>query len=88
MGKITEFRPTSAPLSSLSAFVLPQATAGPSYPWATIPPVSIAGQPNAVGTFTEIPDRNILKVITKRLTESKVLCLMPMLLLTVTLAQF
>lgn len=36
-----------------------------------IPPVSIPGQPNAAGTFTEIPASNIRKVIAKRLTESK-----------------
>uniref|UniRef100_A0A8C6GJ76 Dihydrolipoamide acetyltransferase component of pyruvate dehydrogenase complex n=1 Tax=Mus spicilegus TaxID=10103 RepID=A0A8C6GJ76_MUSSI len=71
MGKITESRPASAPPSSLSASVPPQATAGPSYPRPMIPPVSIPGQPNAAGTFTEIPASNIRRVIAKRLTESK-----------------
>uniref|UniRef100_A0A4X2L2Q7 Pyruvate dehydrogenase complex component X n=1 Tax=Vombatus ursinus TaxID=29139 RepID=A0A4X2L2Q7_VOMUR len=36
-----------------------------------IPPVSTPGQPNAVGTFTEIPASNVRRVIAKRLTESK-----------------
>lgn len=36
-----------------------------------IPPVSIPGQPNVAGTFTEIPASNIRRVIAKRLTESK-----------------
>ncbi|CAH6788181.1 Pdhx [Phodopus roborovskii] len=67
MGKITESRP--AP--TLSASVPPQATAGPSYPRPMIPPMSIPGQPNAAGTFTEIPASNIRRVIAKRLTESK-----------------
>ncbi|XP_007610470.1 pyruvate dehydrogenase protein X component, mitochondrial isoform X2 [Cricetulus griseus] len=67
MGKITESRP--AP--TLSASVPPPATGGPSYPRPMIPPVSIPGQPNATGTFTEIPASNIRRVIAKRLTESK-----------------
>lgn len=36
-----------------------------------IPAVSTPGQPNAAGTFTEIPASNIRRVIAKRLTESK-----------------
>ncbi|GAB1286628.1 Pyruvate dehydrogenase protein X component, mitochondrial [Apodemus speciosus] len=71
MGKITEFRPASAPPSTLSASVPPQATVGASYPRPMIPAVSIPGQPNAAGTFTEIPASNIRRVIAKRLTESK-----------------
>ncbi|CAO2579731.1 Pyruvate dehydrogenase protein X component, mitochondrial [Lemmus lemmus] len=71
MGKITASRPAPAPPSILSASAPPQATAGPSYPRPMIPPVSIPGQPNAVGTFTEIPASNIRRVIAKRLTESK-----------------
>lgn len=71
MGKIAEFRPAPGPPSTLSAPVPPQATAGLSYPRPMIPPVSIPGQPNAAGTFTEIPASNIRKVIAKRLTESK-----------------
>ncbi|XP_008850590.1 pyruvate dehydrogenase protein X component, mitochondrial [Nannospalax galili] len=71
MGKITESRTSPAPPSTLTAPVPPQATAGPSYPRPMIPPVSIPGQPNAAGTFTEIPASNIRKVIAKRLTESK-----------------
>lgn len=71
MGKIAEFRPAPGPPSTLSAPVPPQPTAGLSYPRPMIPPVSIPGQPNAAGTFTEIPASNIRKVIAKRLTESK-----------------
>ncbi|KAM7087004.1 pyruvate dehydrogenase protein X component, mitochondrial isoform 3-T3 [Molossus nigricans] len=47
------------------------APAKPSYPRPMIPPMSTPGQPNAVGTFTEIPASNIRRVIAKRLTESK-----------------
>ncbi|XP_005364142.1 pyruvate dehydrogenase protein X component, mitochondrial [Microtus ochrogaster] len=71
MGKITASRPAPAPPSTLSASAPPQTTAGPSYPRPMIPPVSIPGQPNAAGTFTEIPASNIRRVIAKRLTESK-----------------
>lgn len=71
MGKITASRPAPAPPPTLSAPAPPQATAGPSYPRPMIPPVSIPGQPNAAGTFTEIPASNIRRVIAKRLTESK-----------------
>ncbi|KAL1786794.1 pyruvate dehydrogenase protein X component, mitochondrial [Sigmodon hispidus] len=71
MGKITASRPAPAPPSTLSASVPPLATAGSSYPRPMIPPVSIPGQPNAEGTFTEIPASNIRRVIAKRLTESK-----------------
>ncbi|XP_013369698.1 PREDICTED: pyruvate dehydrogenase protein X component, mitochondrial isoform X2 [Chinchilla lanigera] len=70
-GKITESRPAAAPPSTPTASVAPQVTAGPSYPRPMIPPVSTPGQPNAVGTFTEIPASNIRRVIAKRLTESK-----------------
>ncbi|XP_063083834.1 pyruvate dehydrogenase protein X component, mitochondrial isoform X2 [Cavia porcellus] len=70
-GKITESRPAPAPPSTPTASVAPQATAAPSYPRPMIPPVSTPGQPNAVGTFTEIPASNIRRVIAKRLTESK-----------------
>jgi dihydrolipoamide dehydrogenase-binding protein of pyruvate dehydrogenase complex len=59
MGKITETRPAPAPPSIPTASLPPQATAGPSYPQPMIPPVSTPGQPNAVGTFTEIPASNI-----------------------------
>nr|XP_004660871.1 pyruvate dehydrogenase protein X component, mitochondrial [Jaculus jaculus] len=68
MGKITESRPAPAPPS---ASVPPQAPAGPPSARPMIPAVSIPGQPNAVGTFTEIPASNIRRVIAKRLTESK-----------------
>ncbi|XP_053416546.1 pyruvate dehydrogenase protein X component, mitochondrial [Nycticebus coucang] len=73
MGKITESRPAAAPVATPTAPSPspPQATAGPSYPRPVIPPVSVPGQPNAVGTFTEIPASNIRRVIAKRLTESK-----------------
>ncbi|XP_051000192.1 pyruvate dehydrogenase protein X component, mitochondrial [Acomys russatus] len=71
MGKIPESRPSPTPPSPLSTPVPPQATAGPAYPRPMIPPVSIPGQPNAAGTFTEIPASNIRRVIAKRLTESK-----------------
>ncbi|XP_073900464.1 pyruvate dehydrogenase protein X component, mitochondrial isoform X3 [Castor canadensis] len=71
MGKITETRAAPAPPSIPTASLPPQATAGPSYPRPMIPPVSTPGQPNAVGTFTEIPASNIRRVIAKRLTESK-----------------
>ncbi|XP_003920033.2 pyruvate dehydrogenase protein X component, mitochondrial [Saimiri boliviensis] len=71
MGKITESRPTPAPAATLTAPSLLQAIAGPSYPRPMIPPVSTPGQPNAVGTFTEIPASNVRRVIAKRLTESK-----------------
>ncbi|NWI58506.1 ODPX protein, partial [Calyptomena viridis] len=50
----------------------PNATAVTSaYPRPAVPPVSIPGQPAALGTFTEIPASNIRRVIAKRLTESK-----------------
>lgn len=71
MGKITESRPTPAPPIAPIAPLPSQATAGPSYPRPMIPPVSTPGQPNAAGTFTEIPASNIRRVIAKRLTESK-----------------
>ncbi|KAL0600502.1 Pyruvate dehydrogenase protein X component, mitochondrial [Plecturocebus cupreus] len=71
MGKITESRPTPAPVAAPTAPSPLQAIAGPSYPRPMIPPVSTPGQPNAVGTFTEIPASNIRRVIAKRLTESK-----------------
>ncbi|XP_008570043.1 PREDICTED: pyruvate dehydrogenase protein X component, mitochondrial [Galeopterus variegatus] len=79
MGRITESRLTPAPSATptaplppqATAPLPPQATAGPSYPRPMIPPVSTPGQPNAVGTFTEIPASNIRRVIAKRLTESK-----------------
>ncbi|XP_057636910.1 pyruvate dehydrogenase protein X component, mitochondrial [Chionomys nivalis] len=71
MGKITAPRAAPAPPSTLSASAPPQATAGPSHPRPMIPPISIPGQPNAAGTFTEIPASNIRRVIAKRLTESK-----------------
>ncbi|XP_003781277.1 pyruvate dehydrogenase protein X component, mitochondrial [Otolemur garnettii] len=70
-GKITESRPAAAPVATPTAPSPPQAAAGPSYPRPMIPPVSVPGQPNAVGTFTEIPASNIRRVIAKRLTESK-----------------
>ncbi|XP_010610901.1 pyruvate dehydrogenase protein X component, mitochondrial isoform X2 [Fukomys damarensis] len=70
-GKITESRPAPAPAPTPTASVPPQVTTGPSYPRPMIPAVSTPGQPNAVGTFTEIPASNIRRVIAKRLTESK-----------------
>lgn len=71
MGKITESRPSPALPTTPTAPLPPQATATPSYPRPMIPPVSIPGQPNVAGTFTEIPASNIRRVIAKRLTESK-----------------
>uniref|UniRef100_A0A8C9B203 Dihydrolipoamide acetyltransferase component of pyruvate dehydrogenase complex n=1 Tax=Prolemur simus TaxID=1328070 RepID=A0A8C9B203_PROSS len=69
-GKITESRPTPAPVATPTAPSPPPAAAGPSYPRPMFP-ISTPGQPNAVGTFTEIPASNIRRVIAKRLTESK-----------------
>ncbi|XP_039722765.1 pyruvate dehydrogenase protein X component, mitochondrial [Pteropus medius] len=71
MGKITETRPTPAPPITPTAPLPSEATAKPSYPRPMIPPVSTPGQPNAEGTFIEIPASNIRRVIAKRLTESK-----------------
>ncbi|XP_006864953.1 PREDICTED: pyruvate dehydrogenase protein X component, mitochondrial isoform X1 [Chrysochloris asiatica] len=74
MGKITESRPTAAPPAPTTTPTMPlptPATAEPSYSRPMSPPVSIPGQPNAVGTFSEIPASNIRRVIAKRLTESK-----------------
>lgn len=71
MGKGTESRPTPAPPVAPTAPLPSQATARPAYPRPMIPPVSTPGQPNAAGTFTEIPASNIRRVIAKRLTESK-----------------
>ncbi|EHA98297.1 Pyruvate dehydrogenase protein X component, mitochondrial [Heterocephalus glaber] len=70
-GKIIESRPAPALPSTPTASVVPQVTSGPSYPLSMIPPVSTLGQPNAEGTFTEIPASNIRRLIAKRLTESK-----------------
>ncbi|XP_045340889.1 pyruvate dehydrogenase protein X component, mitochondrial isoform X2 [Leopardus geoffroyi] len=70
-GKITESRPTPAPLAAPAVPLPPQAMATPPYTRPMIPPVSTPGQPNVVGTFTEIPASNIRRVIAKRLTESK-----------------
>uniref|UniRef100_A0A667HGE8 Dihydrolipoamide acetyltransferase component of pyruvate dehydrogenase complex n=1 Tax=Lynx canadensis TaxID=61383 RepID=A0A667HGE8_LYNCA len=70
-GKITESRPTPAPLATPAVPLPPQAMATPPYTRPMIPPVSTPGQPNVVGTFTEIPASNIRRVIAKRLTESK-----------------
>ncbi|XP_036115115.1 pyruvate dehydrogenase protein X component, mitochondrial isoform X3 [Molossus molossus] len=71
MGKITESRPTPTPPVTPTTPLPSQAPAKPSYPRPMIPPMSTPGQPNAVGTFTEIPASNIRRVIAKRLTESK-----------------
>ncbi|XP_049745368.1 pyruvate dehydrogenase protein X component, mitochondrial isoform X1 [Elephas maximus indicus] len=71
MGKITEPRLTPAPPAPPTAPLATPATIGPSYPRPMVPPVSTPGQPNAVGTFSEIPASNIRRVIAKRLTESK-----------------
>ncbi|KAF6105425.1 pyruvate dehydrogenase complex component X [Phyllostomus discolor] len=71
MGKIPESRPTPAPPVTPAAPLPAQATARPSHPRPMIPAVSTPGQPNAAGTFTEIPASNIRRVIAKRLTESK-----------------
>ncbi|XP_004627106.1 pyruvate dehydrogenase protein X component, mitochondrial [Octodon degus] len=70
-GKITDARPAPAPPSTPTVSVGLQVAATPSYPRPMIPPLSTPGQPNAVGTFTEIPASNIRRVIAKRLTESK-----------------
>ncbi|XP_058383143.1 pyruvate dehydrogenase protein X component, mitochondrial isoform X2 [Diceros bicornis minor] len=71
MGKITESRPAPTPPTPPTAPLPTQAMARPSHPRPMIPPVSTPGQPNVVGTFTEIPASNIRRVIAKRLTESK-----------------
>ncbi|XP_001503364.2 pyruvate dehydrogenase protein X component, mitochondrial [Equus caballus] len=71
LGKITESRPAPAPPAAPTVPLPAQAPAGPSYPRPMIPPMSIPGQPNVAGTFTEIPASNIRRVIAKRLTESK-----------------
>lgn len=72
-GKITESRPTPTPPATPTVPPPSQATATPPppYPRPMIPPLSTPGQPNAAGTFTEIPASNIRRVIAKRLTESK-----------------
>ncbi|XP_032696936.1 pyruvate dehydrogenase protein X component, mitochondrial isoform X1 [Lontra canadensis] len=70
-GKITESRPTPAPPATPTVPLPTQAPATPPYPRPMIPPLSTPGQPNAAGTFTEIPASNIRRVIAKRLTESK-----------------
>ncbi|XP_074129005.1 pyruvate dehydrogenase protein X component, mitochondrial [Sminthopsis crassicaudata] len=70
-GKLAESRPSPAPPTT-TVPLPPQAATGPSsYPRPMIPPISTPGQPNAVGTFTEIPASNVRRVIAKRLTESK-----------------
>ncbi|KAM6159286.1 pyruvate dehydrogenase protein X component, mitochondrial [Rhynchocyon petersi] len=74
MGKITESRPTPSPPTPPPTPMAPlptPAAAGPSYARPVVPPISTPGQPNAVGTFSEIPASNIRRVIAKRLTESK-----------------
>ncbi|XP_037695987.1 LOW QUALITY PROTEIN: pyruvate dehydrogenase protein X component, mitochondrial [Choloepus didactylus] len=71
MGKIAESRQPQALPATPAVPLPPQATAEPSYPRPLIPPLSTPGQPNALGTFTEIPASNIRRVIAKRLTESK-----------------
>ncbi|XP_004436917.1 PREDICTED: pyruvate dehydrogenase protein X component, mitochondrial [Ceratotherium simum simum] len=71
MGKITKSRPVPTPPTPPTAPLPTQAMARPSHPRPMIPPVSTPGQPNVVGTFTEIPASNIRRVIAKRLTESK-----------------
>ncbi|XP_019495100.1 PREDICTED: pyruvate dehydrogenase protein X component, mitochondrial [Hipposideros armiger] len=71
MGKVPETRPTPALPAAPAAPLPSQAPAMPAYPRPMIPPVSTPGQPNAAGTFTEIPASNIRRVIAKRLTESK-----------------
>ncbi|XP_027693677.1 pyruvate dehydrogenase protein X component, mitochondrial isoform X1 [Vombatus ursinus] len=73
-GKLAESRPSPAPPTTTAVPSPPQAPPAPgppSYPRPMIPPVSTPGQPNAVGTFTEIPASNVRRVIAKRLTESK-----------------
>ncbi|XP_027434346.1 pyruvate dehydrogenase protein X component, mitochondrial [Zalophus californianus] len=71
MGKITKSRPTPAPPATPTVPLPAQAIPTPPYPRPPIPPLSTPGQPNAAGTFTEIPASNIRRVIAKRLTESK-----------------
>ncbi|XP_004446906.3 pyruvate dehydrogenase protein X component, mitochondrial isoform X2 [Dasypus novemcinctus] len=70
-GKITGSRPPQALPTTPTVPLPPQVTAGPSYTRPLIPPVSTPGQPNALGTYTEILPSNIRRVIAKRLTESK-----------------
>uniref|UniRef100_F7F2T0 Dihydrolipoamide acetyltransferase component of pyruvate dehydrogenase complex n=1 Tax=Monodelphis domestica TaxID=13616 RepID=F7F2T0_MONDO len=71
-GKFGESRPSPAPPTTSAVPLTPPAATGPSsYPRPMIPPVSTPGQPNAVGTFTEIPASTVRRVIAKRLTESK-----------------
>ncbi|XP_008267900.2 pyruvate dehydrogenase protein X component, mitochondrial isoform X1 [Oryctolagus cuniculus] len=70
-GKIPDSRPAAAPAVTPTAPLPPQPAAAPSCPRPMIPAVSTPGQPNAAGTFTEIPASNIRRVIAKRLTESK-----------------
>lgn len=70
-GKIPDSRPAATPAVTPTAPLPPQAAAAPSYPRPMTPAVSTPGQPNAAGTFTEIPASNIRRVIAKRLTESK-----------------
>ncbi|XP_027621559.1 pyruvate dehydrogenase protein X component, mitochondrial [Tupaia chinensis] len=69
-GKTPESRPAPAPPAPLPAPPGPPA-AGPVYARPLTPPLSTPGQPNAPGTFTELPASNIRRVIAKRLTESK-----------------
>ncbi|XP_036619794.1 pyruvate dehydrogenase protein X component, mitochondrial [Trichosurus vulpecula] len=71
-GKLAESKPSPAPPITTAVPSPPPAAPGPpSYPRPMIPPLSTPGQPNAVGTFTEIPASNVRRVIAKRLTESK-----------------
>ncbi|XP_009872098.1 PREDICTED: pyruvate dehydrogenase protein X component, mitochondrial, partial [Apaloderma vittatum] len=71
-GKPSELKPVVSPAPPQPAAV-PSASqpVTSAYPRPAVPPVSIPGQPAALGTFTEIPASNIRRVIAKRLTESK-----------------
>ncbi|XP_074086568.1 pyruvate dehydrogenase protein X component, mitochondrial [Macrotis lagotis] len=72
LSKLPESRPSPAPPTPTAVPLAPQAAPVPSsYPRPAIPPVSTPGQPNIMGTFTEIPASNVRRVIAKRLTESK-----------------
>ncbi|KAJ7398491.1 Pyruvate dehydrogenase protein X component, mitochondrial [Pitangus sulphuratus] len=70
-GKPTELKPMVSPAPLQPAAVPSASPATAAYPRPAVPPLSIPGQPAALGTFTEIPASNIRRVIAKRLTESK-----------------
>uniref|UniRef100_A0A7N8X629 Dihydrolipoamide acetyltransferase component of pyruvate dehydrogenase complex n=1 Tax=Mastacembelus armatus TaxID=205130 RepID=A0A7N8X629_9TELE len=49
----------------------PAATPPPPGSRPNIPPLSVPGKPESLGTFTEIPASNVRRVIAQRLTQSK-----------------